>query len=179
MKIFRLDFDVNNYKSVQLCERVNAEFYQMFDGTRLWDKWETLKVKYYDDDKDLRYGDAPGFIIPAINKKALDALFPLIKNDVELLSFQLNDEKIYGINVLTIIDAIDYELSQYRTYRDGNRIMAFKKYVFRDEAIEKHNIFKIIDLPRGEIFVSEEFYKAILDNELEGFKLELVYTTSG
>lgn len=41
--------------------------------------------------------------------------------------------------------------------------------------IKNKNIFKITDLPRGDIFVSEEFYKTIRDNNLEGFKLVLVY----
>ena len=51
---------------------------------------------------------------------------PLITSDIETLPLRLNDEIIYGINVLTIIDAIDYDLSEYKTYRDGKRIMAFK-----------------------------------------------------
>ena len=175
MKIYRLDFDVNNYKSIQLCEDVDSDFYQMFDGTSIKERWETPRVKFYEDDRELKKGDSPGFNIPVLNKKALKSLFPLIKDDVEILTLQLNNEILFGINVLTVIDAIDYDMSEYRTFRDGKRIMAFKKYVFRDDMIKNNNIFKIIDLPRGDIFVSEEFCNSILDNNLEGFKLELVY----
>lgn len=175
MKIYRLNFDVNNYKSIRLCENVNAQYYQMFDGTSLKDSWRIPKVMEYEEDKDLKTGDAPGFNIPVFNKKALDILFPLIKKDVEILPLQLKDELLYGINVLTIIDAIDYDLSEYRTFRDGKRIMSFKKYAFRDEMIKNKNIFKIIDLKRGEVFVSEIFFDYVRDNNLEGFKMELIY----
>ena len=172
---YKLDFDVNNYKSIQLCEDVSYDYYQMFNGTSIKKNWKTLKVKYYEDDKELKNGDAPGFNIPVLKQKAFNYLFPLINGNVEILTLQLNDETLYGINVLNVIDAIDYDSSVYRTYRDGKRIMAFKKYGFREDMIKNKNIFKITDLPRGDIFVSEEFYKTIRDNNLEGFKLVLVY----
>ena len=175
MKIYKLDFDVNNDKSIQLCEDVSYDYYQMFNGTSIKKNWKTLKVKYYEDDKELKNGDAPGFNIPVLKQKAFNYLFPLINGNVEILTLQLNDETLYGINVLNVIDAIDYDSSVYRTYRDGKRIMAFKKYGFREDMIKNKNIFKITDLPRGDIFVSEEFYKTIRDNNLEGFKLVLVY----
>ncbi|RKM59591.1 hypothetical protein D6856_10270 [Butyrivibrio sp. XB500-5] len=175
MKIYRLDFDVNNYKGIQLCEEADFDYYHMFDGTSLKDNWTTRKVEFYEEDEELKEGDAPGFNIPVFNKRALEVLFPLIKDEVELLELQLGDEILYGINVLKIIDAVNYDLSEYRTFRDGKRIMAFKKYVFRNEMIIGTNIFKIVDLPRGDVFVSEDFYNYVINNNLEGFKMELVY----
>ncbi len=53
MKVYKLDFDVNNYKSIQLCEEISADYYQMFDGTSLKNRWKKLKVKYYEEDKEL------------------------------------------------------------------------------------------------------------------------------
>ena len=175
MRIYKLDFDVNNYKSIQLCDDVNVDYYQMFDGTSLKDNWKSLKVKYYEEDEELKNGDAPGFNIPVLKKRALDVIFPLIKDDVEILTFDLDGEILYGINVLTLIDAIDYESSIYRTFRDGKRIMAFKKYVFREDMLKNRNIFKLLDLPRGEIFISENINNLIICNDLKGFKTTLVY----
>ena len=175
MKVYLLNFDVNNYKSIQLCDDVDADYYQMFDGTRLKEHWISPKVKVYDEDEVLLDGDAPGFNIPVFNKNALDFLYPLIHNNVELLPLRLNDELLYGINVITILDAINYDLSDYLTFRDGKRIMCFKKYYFKDEIIKGHNIFKINDIRRGVVFVSECFYKSVIENNLKGFKMELVY----
>ena len=53
--------------------------------------------------------------------------------------------------------------------------MALKKYEFKEKAVQEKNIFKISDLPRGVIFVSEKFREIIEENSLKGFKLELVY----
>ena len=175
MRVYKLDSDVNNYKSIQLCDTVDSDYYQMFDGTRIKERWETLEVKYYEEDKELKVGDSPGFNIPVFSRKALSVIYPMINNDVEILTFRLNDEVLYGINVVAVIDAIDYEQSEYRMFSDGNRIMAFKKIMFRDDAIKGRNIFKTVDFPRGDIFVSEDIYNVILNNHLEGFKLLLVY----
>lgn len=173
MKIYKLDFDVNNYKSIQVSSKVDADYYQLFDGNSIKDIWQPLSVSYYEEDSELKEGDAPGFNIPVVNKRALDVLYPLIKGDIEILPLQLGNEQLYGINVLTVADVLDYDLSEYKTYRDGKRIMAVKKYVFKEEKI-KNDIFKIIDLPRGAIFVSDQFCKLVKDNNLEGFKFELV-----
>ena len=90
MKVYRLDFDVSNYKSICLCENVDADYYQMFDGSSIKDDWIIRKVKVYDEDEGLLEGDAPGFNIPVLNSKALNVLYPLIKNNVELLPLNLN-----------------------------------------------------------------------------------------
>jgi len=102
-------------------------------------------------------------------------LWPIIKGDVEVLPLNKNGELLYGINVLSIIDAVDYELSTYRTYRDGKRIMSFKKISFKEDKVHDTNIFKVIDLKRGDIYVSEEFYNAVIKNNLKGFKMIKVY----
>lgn len=41
-----------------------------------------------------------------------------------------DSEEYYGINVISVLDAVDYNKSVYKTFRDGKRIMAFKEYVF-------------------------------------------------
>ena len=99
-------------------------------------------------------------------------LYPLIKNEVELLPLSLDDDLLHGINVTTVLDAIDYDLSEYLTFRDGKRIMYFKKYFFN---FKYYNIFKIKDLRRGYVFVSDSFYQSVIDNNLRGFKLEQVF----
>ena len=175
MKVYMLDFDVNSYKSIRLCDNVDADFYQMFDGRSLKDVWKNSKVEVYEEDKGLLFGDAFGFNIPVLNKKALNVLYPLIKNDVELLPLSLNDDLLHGINVTTVLDAIDYDLSEYLTFMDGKRIMYFKKFFFKVDKIKNYNIFKIKDLRRGYVFVSDSFYQSVIDNNLRGFKLEQVF----
>ena len=73
------------------------------------------------------------------------------------------------------MDAIDYEKSVYKTFRDGKRILAFKKYAFIPEVVMNTPIFKISDEKTRYAFVSDEFKQIVENNNLKGFKFVLVW----
>lgn len=127
-------------------------------------------------EKELELSDAPGFTIPVFSKSALGILKPLIKNSIEELDLQYPEADYYGINVISVLNVIDYTKSEYKMYSDGKRIMAFQKYAFRscDELIQ-NNIFKIVDEPRRRVFVSDKFKQTVEDNNLTEFKFKLVW----
>lgn len=175
MKIYKLGFDVNNFKSVKLKNGADYDFYTMFDGRRLLGDWNRPEVVDYTEDKHLKNGDAPGFNIPLFTRRAMEILYPVIEKEVEVLPIKYGSEELFGINVINILEAIDYGKSEYLKYGDGKRIMAFKKYVFIDERVVNSNIFKISDMTRGDIFISEAFEERVQKNGLNGFKNELVY----
>lgn len=126
-------------------------------------------------EKNLELGDAPGFIFPVFSKRALDCLSGLINKDVEVLPLVFDEQEFFGINVITVLDAIDYENSIYRTYCDGKRIMTFKKYAFISSVIKDVPIFKIKDEKTRYAFVSEDFKNKVEENNLLGFQFELVW----
>lgn len=178
MKIYKLCFDVDNFESLRLCESSTVDFFQQFDGTKLGNTWSTIEVERMEPDKKLKLGDAPGFVLPVFTRKATDILLPLIKDDIEVLPIRLGNISLYGINVLTVLDAIDYAKSDYVKFSDGKRILAFKKYAFRVDAVAGKHIFKIKDERRRYAFVSEEFVDAVNNNGLEGFRLEEVWDST-
>ena len=95
--------------------------------------------------------------------------------DVEILPLMLDNEEVYGINVLSVLKALDYDNSEYRTFTDGE-IMVILKYSFIEKCISNKNIFKITDESRtSSPFVSELFKKTVEDNNLTGFEFELVW----
>ena len=100
---------------------------------------------------------------------------PIASKNVEILPLDFNEKEYLGINVITVLDAIDYEKSIYKTYRDGKRIMAFKKYVFLPTVIENVSMFKILDEKTRYAFVSDEFKQTVEKNNLLGFKFKLVW----
>ena len=53
--------------------------------------------------------------------------------------------------------------------------MAFKKYVFLPDIVSGNHIFKISDEKTRYPFVSDEFRKRVIDNNLKGFKFELAW----
>lgn len=60
-------------------------------------------------EKGLELSDAPGFTIPVFSRRAWECLEPLISKNVEILPLDFNEKEYFGINVITVLDAIDYE----------------------------------------------------------------------
>lgn len=176
MKIWQLSFDVDNYDNFIPEIEFSADEVQSFDGRTKKSNWIPLKVKRMEPDKGLELGDAPGFTFPVFSRKALDILNPIISESSEILELITYDGEYYGINVTAVLNVIDYSKSEYRTYSDGKRIMAFKKYAFvQSSKLIKHNIFKITDEPTRRAFVSDRFKNMVEENELVGFKFKLVW----
>lgn len=174
MKIWKLKFEVDLYDNLIPKETFSTEEIQSFDGRSKLSNWKPIEVTRMEPEKNIQLGDAPGFFLPVFSKKAVEILKPLIQNYVEFLPL-IFEEKYYVINVVNVLDAIDYDLSEYKTFRDGKRIMAFKKYCFKVEAIGENHIFKIIDEKRRGAFVTDKFKSIVEKNNLNGFKFELVW----
>lgn len=174
MKIWQLCFDVNHFANLQAIPPFTADEIQSFDGTKRLDGWHPRQVKPIETDLEL--GDAPGFTIPVFSQKACDALMPLISNEVELLPLLCSKGAFYGINVIKVLNVVDYNNAVFRRFRDSTRIMAFQKYSFcLCDELKEANIFKIIDEPTRRAFVSERFKNAIDKYGLTGFNLRLIW----
>lgn len=174
MKIWILDCDVDNYENLTWKEELGIDYIQSFDGTEKIKNWNPMKVKRMYDRK---FSNTPGLSphIPVFDEKAIGVLDDLLIGNAEILPLDCEEGSFYAINVINVIDCIDYEKSQYKTFRDGKRIMRFIKYVFTERKIEGVNLFKIKDEPLKRPFVSEEFRKRVVDNDLTGFKFELAW----
>lgn len=158
MKIWKLNFEVDEYDNLLPVKRFTVEEIQSFDGRKMKDTWKPLPVKRAEPKKKLELSDAPGFTIPVFSKKALEVLRPLIQNSVEELELQFSEAEYYAINVITVLNVIDYDKSEYIKFSDEDRIMLFEKYAFiKCDALVNHNIFKIVDEPGRKAFVSDSF----------------------
>lgn len=176
MRIWQLSFDVDNFDNFIPEIKFSADEVQSFDGRSKKSSWTPLKVKRMEPEKELALGDAPGFTIPVFSKRAIEILTPVISGSAEILALITDSGEYYGVNVTAVIDVIDYTKSDYRTYSDGKRIMAFKKYAFlQSQELIQHNIFKIIDEPTRRAFVSDKFKKVVEENGLTGFKFKMVW----
>lgn len=174
MKIWILDCDVDNYENLTWKDKIDIDYIQSFDGAAKKENWNPVKVKRM---YDREFSNTPGLSphIPVFDEKAISVLGDLIIGNAEILPIDCENGKFYAINVTNVIDCIDYEKSQFRTFRDGKRIMKFEKYVFIKEKIEGMNLFKIKDEPLKRPFVSEKFREKVIDNNLIGFKFELAW----
>ena len=175
MKIWQLNFELDEYDNLMPIKAFTIEEIQSFDGRSHLNQWKPIPVKRMEPDKGLKLSDAPGFAFPVFSRRALQCLKPIISKNVEILPLDFDEQEYYGINVITVLDAIDYEKSIYKTYRDGKRIMAFKKYAFVSDIIKGNAIFKISDEKTRYAFVSDEFKQIVENNYLLGFKFRLVW----
>lgn len=175
MKIWQLNFDLDKYDNLIPIREFTVEEIQSFDGRSHLKQWKPIQVKRMEPEKGLELSDAPGFIFPVFSRRALNCLEPLINKNVEILPLDFDEKEYFGINIITVLDAIDYEKSIYKTYRDGKRIMAFKKYDFLPDVIKGIPIFKILDEKTRYAFVSDEFKQIVEKNELIGFSFKLVW----
>lgn len=179
MKIWKLKFELDKYENLAPVKDFTWQEFQEFDGRRLRYKWKPLPVERMNPEKKLPLSDAPGFTIPVFSKRALDILLPCIQDCVEILElvFDEHDEQQYfGINVISVLNVIDYEKAEYIRFQSSGRIMLFTKYAFKEcDDLKEYPIFKLVDEPRREPFVSEAFKDLVEQNNLTGFKFELVW----
>ena len=177
MKMWMLDFEVDEYDNLVTVHHMGLEEMRSYDGRRKKRGWQPLAVRRMEPEKGLALSNAPGFAshIPVFDDKALEVLLPLIKNEVEVLPLAFSERNFYAINITTVLDCIDYDKSQYRTYSDGKRIMVFERYSFKEKLIKNKSIFKIIDEPLRNPFVSDEFRDLVISSGLTGFEFKLVW----
>lgn len=111
----------------------------------------------------------------AVDERARNLLYPLVKDDVEFLPLYYGENQYYVLNVTTVLDCIDYERAEYLNFPNGGRIMRFTKYAFDESKIGDTHIFKIVDEKRKAPFVSDQFVECVEENGLTGFTFELLW----
>lgn len=172
MKIWHLGADVNNFDNLTLIKEKWSVL--KFDGTKRFDTWTPIAVRVIEDRKKT---DIPGFSpgIPVLSPRAIEVLKDLMGDKVEILPLRCRKGEYYAINVIDVLNCIDYEKAEFERFESSGRIMLFNKYVFKSECVKGKHIFKIIDETKRRPFVSDEFRNRALENELVGFKFELVW----
>ncbi len=177
MKIWKLDFELDQYDNLTFKEELSIEEIQSYDGRSKKNDWKKKEVIRLEPEKKLILSDAPGLLphLPVFNEKALRILEDFLSNTAEILTLENKEDNFSAINIITILDCIDYEKSDFKLFKDGKRIMRFKKYSFVETEIKGYHIFKIKDEPLGSPFVSDEFRDKVIKNGLSGFVFKLVW----
>lgn len=177
MRIWKLDFELDKYDNLTFKEKLSIEEIQSFDGRPKKNYWKNKEVVRLEPEKKLAFSDAPGLLahLPVFSEKAIGVLNKFLENTCEVLPLENSEDNFYAINIITVLDCIDYENSEFKLFKDGKRIMRFKKYSFIKNEIQDQHIFKIKDEPLGTPFVSDEFRDMVMSSELSGFVFKLVW----
>lgn len=178
LRIWKLGRDVDNYESLAWGNDehdINLNYIQSFNGVSKEKNWIPLHLKRMSNEAE--FSNTPGLSahIPVFDKNAVDTMKDYLIGNAEILPIFCEDKEFFIINVTRVLDCIDYQVSEYKTFRDGIRIRRFTKYAFIENKIENVHIFKIKDEPLRSPFVSDAFRRKILDSSLVGFKFELAW----
>lgn len=170
MKVYKLLADPKRFSNFAFTSEADAPIYRKFDGQPLAKDWQAADITPADvDPYEAELGDfAMLGTIPIFNVRAATLLLPMLKPNGELLPLKFDREEYLAYNVTRVIDALDEARSEIKRFSTG-RVMSVDTYSFRTHAVEGCDIFKISQLRRGYVFVSDSFVAAVRDARLAGF----------
>lgn len=178
MKIWKLDADMHEYESFKL-KNEDKTFLRNFkkemsNGERKNGKFDNLEIELIDSGKS---SDCPTFwnftgsLI--FSERAKQCLDNYLKDFVEFIPLKYNQANYYLLNIIRIVDAIDYNNATFRTL-DTGLVVGMDKYSFKENEVNNINMFKILLNERicnTEIYISSELKEKIEEFNLVGFKI--------
>jgi len=176
MTVYRLDPDNDHFHNFALVEESAAAIYRRFDGTPLKGDWKPLEIMAVGTDDELALlGDhALLGTIPVLSKGAVDTLSDVLEANGELLPLIYGRKPYFALNVTTVADALDESHSKVNRFSSG-RIMTIDEFTFRPEQVRELTIFKIPELRRGFVFVTDTFVDRVRAAGLQGFDFQEVW----
>ena len=153
------------------------EYLWSLDGTSRQATWRPVPVARLTADEQgnpRAEADLPwlGGHVLVLRPSAVAALGPLLERHGELLPLDCPDAELWLFNTMTVVDALDEDHSELVRFDDG-AILAVERYAFHAEAVAP--VFKVPQLLRGPLFVSDEFAMALADAGLTGLELTEVW----
>lgn len=170
MAVYRLDPDSRHFHNFAPADKPAIDFYHRFDGTPLAHEWTPLEITAVDEDDELAVlGDhALLGTIPVFSEPAVSILSDFLEQNGELLPLVYSRGRYFAYNVTTVVNALDEDRSKLVRFSTG-RVMSIEEYVFKQEALSDRPIFKIPELPRAYVFVTDIFVERVRAGALHGF----------
>ena len=88
-----------------------------------------------------------------------------MRGRIQALRLKNQEDIFYVINVIEVVDCLDYDRSKIKRYPSFNRVMDVIQYVFVKSKLRDKIIFKLPEFVNRKIYVTEEFKKAIEEND--------------
>ncbi len=171
MKLYQLWSDLT-YRAYETKEKGGYKSF-CFMGVPV-DNWNTVNL--YPSGHHTEAGKTTGDVYPVdvsavvINERCFRILASYIQDKVQVLPAESNAQKLFVLNVTTIIDCLDKENSKLKLFQSSGRIMRVEEYAFHKELLVNAFIFKIPEELHIHPYVTDEFKKLIEQNDIKGFK---------
>lgn len=174
MRIYELLPSYNNTISISTDDSIEYNpFLEDFDGSLKQSNWVPVKVVTLSrkPNNDFPYL-MPG--LPVISEKAKKLIQDSVEFDVEFLPILHSELNLFAMNVINIVDCVDWSRSERKKYSDGS-LGRITKLVFDSQKIPNTHIFKIKEMASTKVFVTESFKILIEKNNLKGLDFSMFY----
>lgn len=113
-----------------------------------------------------------------VRQRGVDLLGDVLRLDGELLPLDCADgEPLWTFNVTTLLDCLDERRATLLRMPDSGRIIRINVPVFRMDALAASAalVFRVPQLSRGLIYVTDEFANRVASLPLRGLELKQVW----
>ena len=186
MRVYRMKADLAE-KNVSFLDLLDHESFMKFNkelrrGLPVSDEFRFVELERdKSNPREKEFMDCSKLWITSgivlFNQKAKDCLEGVFGDYVEFVPAKYQDDIYYIVNVLNIIDGINYEKSEFEK-RDNGRPYSVNKFSLRPNMVNNISIFKLFleeSIYSTEIFVSQEVKDIVEANGLTGFSFEEVW----
>jgi hypothetical protein len=170
------------YEWINAIDPSDYETFSSFDGSPRAMSWKPVKVRRVRADKRQAFipSDFPwlGSDTLIMRRRAVEALRSLLEAHGEVLPLATEDGvELFVLNVTTILDALDEELSSIVRFPGTQRIMRIKKVALHPTRLRGVDIFR---LPHrvSPTYVSRGFVDAVNEAGLVGLDFNQVWSES-
>lgn len=149
------------------------------DGTPRSAGWAPVEVRLLTTDpagRPRQRADLPwlaGHVL-VLRERALDTLRPVLEEYGELLPLACPSAPLWIFNALRVIDALDEPASQLTRFGTG-RVLTIDRHAFHPEAVRGIEVFRIPQMPRGWLYLSDRFVDRVHEAGLRGTDFPAVW----
>lgn len=155
-----------------------------FRGEPRTDTWKPVsmrRLRVSDQGKPLKPCDFPacsGGDMLLVDREAQERIGPYLQQYGELLPLACDEGQFWTLNVTRIVNALDEDESEVLRASDTGAILMIKKYAFDPNRLRQAQVFKLPQLIRGPIYVTNAFVEVIKGSGLAGLEFLQVWGRS-
>lgn len=139
-----------------------------FVGKPMKTQWDSsVTIEEYNS-RSKKYDISRLCLNPVLSEKAVSALGDLLEGKAEILPYRHKTEKYYALNVMKVIDCIDFAKSAC-VIEQNKYVKEINRYAFKEKLIYNEPIFKIPQFVTAPIYVTDSFRERVIASELTGF----------
>ncbi len=155
------------------------ETFRSFDGSSRLASWRPVKVRLGYSEEGVEYRPAVmpwmGGHVLVLKQEAVGAVGQALSRWGELLPLECDEAELFVFNALRFVSALDEDRSDLLRFGEG-RIMKINKHVFDPRAIADVEMFKLTEMPRGSLYLTDPVVELIESSGLGGTGFELVWS---